>query len=153
MNDEITDGTRRENLEREAEVVRTRLSNRLSQLDDRKDRLVDKVRAASRPPLSIALLIGAGLAIGAGVFIVRRARRRPSELQQLLQEILAEAKLVPPQPDGPLKSAMKRGLASAITLGLREVGKRSVERLLAPPATAGATTRAEWTQQTPWPGT
>jgi hypothetical protein len=130
--DDLSNGERRENLEREAEVVRTRLSNRLSLLDRRKDRLIDKVKAASRPPLLIALLVGGGIALTAAIFIVRRLRQRPSELQRLLQEFMVEAKLLPPQPESPMKNAITRGLASGVAIGLREVGRRSVERLLAP---------------------
>ena len=130
--DDVSNGERRENLEREAEVVRTRLSNRLSLLDRRKDRMIDKVKAMSRPPLLIAVLVGGGLALTAAIFIVRKLRNRPSELQRLLQEFMVEAKLIPPQPESPLKTAIKRGLASGVAIGLREVGKRSVERLLTP---------------------
>ena len=130
--DDLSNSDRRDNLEREAEVVRNRLSHRLALLDGRKDRLVDSVKAMSRPPLSL-LLLGAGVAVFATVLIVRRMRHRPSELEKIIAEFLLESKLLPPPPDSPLKAAVKRGLASAVTLGLREVGKRGVARLLAPP--------------------
>ena len=127
-----TGGEWRDGVEREAEVVRTRLSNRLALLDQRKDQVVDSVKAFTKPPRSIALLVGAGVALAATVLIIRKLRHRPSEFERMLAEFLTEAKLVPPRPESPLRSAVKRGLASAVTLGLREVGKRSVERLLAP---------------------
>jgi hypothetical protein len=144
--DDLSNSDRRDDLEREAEVVRARLSQRLALLDGRKDRLVDSVKAISRPPLSL-LLLGAGAAIFATVLIVRKMRHRPSELERLIAEFLQESKLLPPPPDSPLRTALKRGLTSAVTLGLREVGRRGVARLLAPSDVVVTTdSRAEWAQ-------
>lgn len=143
--DDLSDGDRRHDLEREADAVRDRLSQRLALLDSRKDRLVDSVKAVSRPPLSL-LLLGAGAAIFATVLIVRRLRHRPSELENLIAEFLQESKLLPPPPDSPLRRALKRGVTSAVTLGLREAGKYGVARLLAPPNVVVTDSRAEWAQ-------
>lgn len=127
---------RREELEREAEVVRTRLSNGLAMLGARRERLVENVKNFARPPKSIAIIVGAGLAVTATVLIVRGLRRRKSPFERFLEEVIAEARheaeLSAPRVDGPVMRAVKRGVSSAIVLGLREVGKRSVERLLAP---------------------
>jgi hypothetical protein len=143
--EDLSNGDRRDNLEREAEVVRARLSHRLALLDGRKDRLVDSVKAMSRPPLSL-ILLGAGAAIFATVLIVRKMRHRPSELEKIIAEFLQESKLLPPPPDSPFKRALKRGVTSAITLGLREAGKRGVARLLAPPNVVVTDSRADWAQ-------
>jgi hypothetical protein len=143
--DDLSNDDRRDNLEREAEAVRARLSNRLALLDSRKDRVVDSVKAMAKPPLSL-LLLGAGVAIFATVLIVRKLRHRPSELEKIIAEFLQESKLLPPPPDSPLKRALMRGITSAVTLGLREAGRRGVARLLAPPNVVVTDSRADWAQ-------
>jgi hypothetical protein len=120
----------RKHLEAEAEQVRSELMERVSQLDERRDRVVRAVKSVTKPPLSIALLVVAGAA--ATVFVayrLHRSRRRP--LERLAEAWLAP--LEPPRPPSLLASTLKRSLISAAAKGLEEIGRRSVDRLLAVP--------------------
>jgi hypothetical protein len=104
--------------------------DRVSQLDERRDKVVRAVKAATRPPLSIALLVVAGTAVTALVaYRIHRSRKRPFER-------VVEAWLLPPEPPRPpsmLVATLKKTLLSAVVKGLEEIGRRSVDRLLAAP--------------------
>jgi len=125
-----SNGDRLESLEREAAAARSRLSERLSVLDERKDRLVRSVKGATKPPLSLLIVAGVGLA--ATVLIVRRIRRRRvGALERVATQWLAALE-PPPPPDSAFVSALKRGAVSLVAQGVQELGRRGVERW-APP--------------------
>lgn len=118
----------RKQLEAEADEVRDRLMDRVSELDVRRDRIVGAVKVASKPPLSVALLVTAGVAATAFVaWRIHRANRRPS------LDRLVEAWLMPPEPpsEGLIGRTLKNALVSVAVKSLREVGVRSVNRFLA----------------------
>lgn len=124
-----SNGDRLESLEREAAASRSRLNERLSVLDGRKDRLVQSVKNATKPPLSLLVLAGVGIA--ATVLIVRRIRRRRvGSLERVATQWLAA--LEPPAPPSPLFIALKRGAISLAAQGVQELGRRGMERW-APP--------------------
>lgn len=116
----------RKQLEAEADEVRDRLMDRVSELDLRRDRIVRTMQIASKPPLSIVLLATAGVAATAFVaWRIHKARRHPLER-------FVEAWLMPPEarrPEGVLGRTVKNALFSVA----REVGRRSLDRLIAAP--------------------
>lgn len=125
-----SNGDRLESLEREAAAARSRLNERLAVLDERKDRLVRSVKGAAKPPLSLLLLAGVGIA--ATVLIVRRVRRRRvGALERVATQWLAA--LEPPAPPSPVVSALKRGAISLVAQGVQELGRRGMERWAPPP--------------------
>ncbi|MDQ2643118.1 MAG: hypothetical protein M3020_04840 [Myxococcota bacterium] len=120
-----SNGDRLHELEREAAAARSRLNERLAVLDERKDRLVQSVKGATRPPLSLVLIAGVGLA--ATVLIVRSLRRRRvGALERVATQWLAA--LEPPAPPSPVVNALKRGAMTLVAQGVQELGRRSVER-------------------------
>ena len=126
-----SNGDRLETLEREAAAARSRLNERLAVLDERKDRLVQSVKGATRPP--VPLLILAGVGIAATVLIVRGLRRRRvGALERVATQWLAA--LEPPAPPSPVMSALKRGAISLVAQGVQELGRRGVERCAPPHA-------------------
>ena len=118
----------RKHLEAEAEEVRTQLLDRVSQLDERRDRIVRAVKVASKPPISVALIVAAGAVVTAFVaYRIHSRRKRPLER-------LVEAWLVPPQvprPEGVLSRTLKNAFVSVVATSFQEIGRRGVDRLVA----------------------
>jgi hypothetical protein len=118
----------RKHLEAEAEEVRAQLLDRVSQLDERRDRIVKVVKVASKPPLSVALAVAAGAVVVAAVAYRIHSRRKRS------LERLVTAWLTPPyvpEPDGMLTRTLKNAFLSVVSKSFQELGRRGVDRLIA----------------------
>jgi hypothetical protein len=117
---------RQAELEREANLARSRLMERLAQLDARRDHVVSVVKNATRPPWSYALMAAAGIV--ATAVIVHRVQSRPRRRFDRFVMRWLTALEPPPAPDGAIVAALKRGAVTALGAGVREIGRRGVER-------------------------
>jgi hypothetical protein len=118
----------REHLEQRAAEVRSRLEQRLHALDERGEQVVEMARAATRPPVSIALLAVAGAA--ATWFIVRRVRaRRAPKLR--LSDLFQPA--TPPRQKSMILQGLESAAASLVTVAVKRLGQRGLDQFLAEP--------------------
>jgi hypothetical protein len=118
----------RKQLEADANETRERLMDRVSELDLRRDRIVKAVKVASKPPLSVALIAAAGVGVAALVaYRIHKSRRTP--LERLVEVWLETAEL--PRPEGVVSRTLKNALMSVAVNGLKEIGRRGVDRVIA----------------------
>jgi hypothetical protein len=132
---EPMNGDRRTALEQRAEAVRSRLEQRLDALDERRDRLVELAKKASRPPVSV-VLIGTASLVGVAL-LVRQLRQRPNRRQRLGAAVFG----VPPRkPEGFLAKALKRAALSFVATLAQRASTRGLDHFLpeAPPASRAA---------------
>ncbi len=144
---QLSNGSGRAALEQQAEAVRSRLERRLDELDERRDRIVEVARMASRPPASV-VLIGAASAIGVAL-LIHQLRKRPSTRRRVGARVFD----VPAQQDGFVVKALKGAALSFIATLAQRLSARGVDRLLqeqheesremAPPAPRAAEVRAQ----------
>jgi len=112
----------REQLEQRANEVRAKLERRLNLIDERRHRVVDLARAATRPPTSIVLLAAAGAV--AALFLFQRVRARRSPVERLLR-LLERTN----QPEAsPLVQNIKKATSSLAVLAVQRAGKRGLDR-------------------------
>jgi hypothetical protein len=122
---EAMNGDRRNVLEQRAEAVRSRLERRLDALDERRDRLVELAKKASRPPVSV-VLIGAASLVGVAV-LAHQLRKRPSRRQRLGAAVFG----VPARkPEGFLAKALKRAALSLVATLAQRAGTRGIDHFL-----------------------
>jgi hypothetical protein len=130
----------REHLEHRAEEVRSKLERSLRLIDERRHRVVEVARSATRRPASIVLFSLAGAA--AAIFIVQRVRGRRSTGERLLR--LLEA---PP----PEKSAFAQNVQKAVTslgvLAVQRLGRHALDHWLAEPGGAEPSDHHDYQQQ------
>jgi hypothetical protein len=128
-----TNGERRTRLEQQAEVVRARLSRRLDALDERRENVVELVKKATRPPVSIVLL-GTATVVGALIVAHQLRKHRPSRSQRFGQAMFGVPPSTP-KPEGFLVGALKRAALSFVAMLVQRVSTRGLDRLLpeAPP--------------------
>jgi hypothetical protein len=119
-------GERRARLEQHADVVRSRLSRRLDELEERRDHIVAFAKRATRPPVSVVLLGSAAL-VGAVIVARQLRRRRPNRGQRFGAAMLG----VPAQkPEGFLAKALKRAALSFVATLVQRVSTRGLDHLL-----------------------
>jgi hypothetical protein len=116
----------REHLEQRAEQVRAKLERRLKLIDERRHRVADVARAATRPPTSFVLLAAAGAA--AAVFIIARIRARRSPLERIAR-LLQPA--VPPPEKSLFVQSIQKAATSLAVVAVQRVGRRGLDRWLA----------------------
>jgi hypothetical protein len=118
-------GERRSRLEQRAEAVRSSLSRRLDELEERREHIIDLAKRATRPPISVVLL-GTAAVVGA-VIVARQLSKRPSRRRRLGAAVLG----VPAQrPEGFLAKAFKRAALSFVATLVQRVSTRGLDRLL-----------------------
>jgi hypothetical protein len=128
---ETMNGDRRNALEQRAEAVRSRLERRLDALDDRRDRLVELAKKASRPPVSV-VLIGAASLVGVAV-LAHQLRKRPNRRQRLGAAVFG----VPARkPEGFLAKALKRAALSFVATLAQRASTRGLDHFLPEAATS-----------------
>jgi hypothetical protein len=117
------DGDRRAQLEQRAEAVRSRLERRLDALDDRRDRVLEFVKKAAHPPVSIAVL-GTAAVLGAAVVAYQVHKRQNRGLGANLLGSPAR------KPEGFLMKAVKRAALAFVGTLIQRVSTRGLDRLL-----------------------
>jgi hypothetical protein len=121
----VANGDRREELEQRANAVRSRLADRLDELDERQERVRALAHTLTRPPASIFILGALGVAVTAAVIYKRR--HRPRGFERLLDQL----RPVPePPPESAFVTALKRGALSLLTLGVRRLARRGLAQLM-----------------------
>ncbi len=123
---EVTNGDRRTILEQRAEAVRTRLERRLDALDDRRDRLVELAKHATRPPVSV-VLVGAATAVGVLIVAQQLRKRRASSRHRLGGGWMGGP---PRRPESFLAKAFKRAALSMVATLVQRISARGLDRLL-----------------------
>jgi len=125
----------REHLEQRADEVRARLEHRLRLIDERRHRVADVARIATRPPVSMVLLGVAGAA--AAIFVVQRirARRAPTPLALFAQLLQLLQPAPPPPPEkSRLGQGMRKAASSLALLAVERIGRQGLDHWLREPA-------------------
>lgn len=116
-------GERRTVLEQQAEAVRARLERRLDALDERRDRILDIARQATRPPISV-IVLGTVSVVGIALLVHQLRKPRRRSISSLLAAAQSE------KPKGLLSKAFERAALSFVATFAQRVGTRGLDRLL-----------------------
>jgi len=125
----------REHLEQRAEEVRSKLERSLRLIDERRHRVAQVARSATRRPASLVLFALAGAA--AVVFIAQRVRRRRSTGERLLR--LLEQPPAPAEKSQLVQNVQKAATSLAV-VAVQRLGRRALDRWLTEPHHAESST-------------
>jgi hypothetical protein len=121
----VANGDRRAELEERANAVRARLSDRLEELDERKERVREMAHSLTKPPASVFILGAVGVALTAA--LIYRARRKSSPFERLIDQLRPVQE---PPPESAFVGVLKRGALSLLTLGVRRLARRGLAQLM-----------------------
>ena len=108
--------------------MRAKLERRLSLIDERRHRVADVARAATRPPTSIVLFAAAGAL--ATLFLIHQVRARRSRAQSFARLLQPAA---PPEKSVFVQS-MQKAVTSLAVVAVQRLGRRGLDHWLAEPS-------------------